>query len=112
MAHVIMVTTPDLAAGFGLTGVLVRPARTATEVRAALAAARADPETALVGVHGPLLGLLDPAERTAVEAAFEPLVVAVPAGRGNGGDVERRERLTSLLHRAIGYRISFGREAS
>lgn len=108
MARFVVVTTPELGPGFKLAGAEVHLASGVEEALQILDGLIADAEVGVVGVHGPFLDGLDPAQRSRLDDLVAPVVVAVPSGAVGGAPSEHRARLAGMLQRAIGHRISFG----
>ncbi len=105
-----MVTTPDLAPGFRLAGVAVDVARSPEEAARLVAHHAAAPEGGIVAVHEPYLAAMEPALRRRLDDLVNPVVVGLPSGEAGGSPGARRARLTEMLRRAVGYRITFGGE--
>ena len=106
MGRLVVLTTPEGATGFRLAGVPAESAFSTSEgARRLLDLARTG--DGLLAVHESFLAALEPADRRRLEALAEPMVVALPAGTGAAGSKARRARLTEMLRRAVGYRISF-----
>ncbi len=106
MGRLVVLTTPESATGFRLAGVDALSAPTAADGACrVLDLARAG--DGLLAVHESFLAALGPADRRRLEGLAEPMVVALPAGTGAAGSKARRARLTEMLRRAVGYRISF-----
>jgi len=109
MGRLIVVTTDELAPGFRLAGVATEvvdaPAAAVRLINRLLTAG----EGGVIAVHEPLLEGIDAATRRRFEDAINPIVVALPSGAREPGE-PRRARLSKMLHRAIGYRITFESE--
>lgn len=106
----LVVTTPDLAAGFRLAGAAVIESATAEMAATAITEAIAGGESGVIAVYEPFLDELPPQARLAFSASVSPVVVPMPPGLAGAGE-ERRARLAALLQRAVGYHISFGEES-
>ena len=107
MARVVVVAPHGLASGFRLAGTDVVAVEDGLEAATELERLTADPDIGVIGVYDPFLDELGNAARQRFEDLVTPVVVAIPGGIGQE-EGEHRARLTSLLQRAIGYRISFG----
>jgi len=101
-----VVVPPRLAAGYRLAGAHVDEARDAAAATAIVDALRARREDGVIAVHEPYFAELPPAWQT----GLPPLLVALPEGARHEAAGARRERLTRLLQRAIGYHFVFGEE--
>lgn len=109
MASFVIVTTPELAAGYELAGATTLAVDSGEAANRAVAELVARPDTAVVGVHEPFLAALDPVVRRLLDERPLPVVVALPSGVLRGA-LARRARLSAMLQRAIGHRIRFGHE--
>ena len=110
MSRLLVLTTPELVAGYRLGGV------TAIEVASAIEAAAQleellEREDGVIAVHAPFFHALDRPLRRRLDAFRTPLVVALPAGVTAEQAEDRRERLLQMLRQAVGFEISFGDES-
>jgi len=106
MARLVVVTTRAQRDGFRLAGVAVEAAASAEEADRVLKRLLASRDTGVVAVHEPYLAALPPAVRARLDEMVSPLVVALPEARPGGGE-SRRARLTDMLRRSVGYRVTF-----
>ncbi len=111
-SHLVIVSPPELAAGFRLAGVAVRVAADPIEAGAVLEQIVADGERGVVAVYEPYLAALDDEARRRLDSSVSPVVVGLPTGLGAGEEGGRRALLVARLQRAVGYRITFGGEGS
>lgn len=108
MARLLVLTTPELAAGYRLAGVATAAVETVEDAAEMLRdLLRSGAERGIVAVHEPHLEALDPDLRRLVDASEDPLVVSLPAGEVETGTSERRARLLRMLSQAVGFRMSF-----
>ena len=108
MARLLVLTTPELAPGYRLSGVATVCIATAQEAAQTLRELlRSGTERGIVAVHGPHLQALDGDLRRRLDASEEPLVVSLPAGEVDAGPSERRARLLRMLAQTVGFRMSF-----
>lgn len=107
MARLIVLTTEEQAAGFRLAGATTEVAPTADRALEIVRAIEASGEGAVIAIHESLLAGMDPDSRRRLEGSVDPVVVSLPAGRAGDHVSERRARLTEVLRRAVGYRITF-----
>jgi vacuolar-type H+-ATPase subunit F/Vma7 len=107
MARLVIVTTPELAPGFELSGASTVASRSAEEACRAIHELARDPETGVIGVHEPYLEALDPGLREKLERSLAPLVVVLPAGVSGPAEPRGPASLAELMRRAIGTRITF-----
>jgi len=108
MARLLVLTTPELATGYRLSGVATATVPTARDAAQLLGELLGSgTERGIVAVHEPHLEALEPELRRRVEASEHPLVVALPAGEVQAGPSERRARLLAMLAQTVGFRMSF-----
>ena len=108
MARLLVLTTPELAPGYRLSGVATVFSATADDAAQMLAELlRSGTERGIVAVHEPHLEALDSHLRRRLDASEEPLVVSLPAGEVEAGPSERRARLLRMLAQTVGFRMSF-----
>ena len=109
MGRLIVVTTAEQAPGFRLAGAATEIVETPAAAVRLINRLLASGEGGVVAVHEPLLEGIDAATRRRFEDAISPMVVALPSGAREPAE-PRRARLSAMLHRAIGYRITFEAE--
>ena len=109
MSRLLVITTPELAAGYRLAG-----AATLEAASVAQAASRLEEllehEDGVIALHGPYFRALPPLLRRRLDALRAPLVVALPAGAAPEEAEDRRERLLQMLRQAVGYELTFSDE--
>lgn len=110
MARVTVITTPDLAPGFALTGAEVLVAGEPAEAERLLRRQMAEAPDSIIAFHEPFYARLPLDLRVQIEQAYHPLVVALPDGIPARGEVSRRQLLSEMLSRVIGYSFSFRAE--
>lgn len=107
----MVITTPDLAPGYGLAGAATVPVVSAAEAASELLSlVDGRGERGVIAVHEPYHAALDRELRRRFDASTEPLVVPLPAGEPEEGGEGRRERLLKMLWQAVGYEITFDAE--
>jgi len=106
VARLVVVTTPAQRVGFRLAGVAAEAAGSAEEAGRIVQRLLSARDTGVIAVHEPYLTALAPAVRARLEETVSPLVVALPVPRPGGGQ-SRRARLTDMLRRSVGYRVTF-----
>jgi vacuolar-type H+-ATPase subunit F/Vma7 len=112
MGHLIVLTTPELEPGYRLAGVATRSidsAAAAAEIVEELLARPADGD--VIAVHEPFFNELPAALRRRIDSITSPLVIALPGGEGANVEAERRAQHLRILWEAVGYQITFDREA-
>ena len=111
MSRLVVLTTPDLAPGYGLAGATTVPVLSAEEAASELLSlVDGRGERGVIAVHEPFHAALDKEVRRRFDEALEPLVVPLPSGDPGTGDGGRRERLMKMLWQAVGYEITFDAE--
>ena len=112
MAQCIVITRPDLAAGFRLAGVETVSAVSCQDAHRHLLTLLDDEEAGIVAIDQAYLDTVDSVTRKRIESAYRPVVIGIPMGQAGGAAAARRLQLADLIRRAIGVRISFrGEEA-
>jgi len=106
MGRLIVVTTAEQATGFRLAGVSTEVVDTPTAAVRLVDRLLSAGEGGVIAVHEPLFDGLDPPTRRRFEDAINPIVMTLPFGGRERGQ-PRRAQLSAMLHRAIGYRITF-----
>ena len=107
MGHLVVLASPPLADGFRLAGALVLEAAPGPGCEAALSAAVASPDAALVAVTADLWDAIPDRARGEVEALGRPVVVPVPGPVSPAGPdpASRRRLIADAVRRAIGHRV-------
>lgn len=106
MARLIVVTTPDLAPGFQLTGAVTLAAASARAASAVVRELVERGEEGVIGVYEPYWQEMDRDLRRRLERTTNPVVVPMPSGRMAGAPGERRAAIAAMLRQVIGYRIT------
>ena len=107
MARVTVITTPELAPGFALTGADVLAAADANEAERLLRRRMAEARDSIIAYHQPYYAALSPDLRERVLLEYHPLVVALPDGLPARGEFTRQALLSQMLSRVIGFSITF-----
>ncbi|MFP3915990.1 MAG: V-type ATP synthase subunit F [Actinomycetota bacterium] len=108
---VIVVVPPELDGGFRLAGVETAVATGASEARLVLDRLLEEGRGGVIAVYEPFLEDQDPGRRAGYEASLSPIVMPLPAGRGERDHESHRARISAMLSRAVGYHITFDGEA-
>lgn len=112
MARVAVITTPELAPGFALTGADVLSAAGAEEAERLLRRYMAEAPDSIIAYHQAYYAALAPDLRERVALEYRPLVVALPDGLPARGELSRRTLLSQMLSRVIGFSLTFRVEGS
>lgn len=108
MGRLIVITIPELEAGYLLAGVTTRTVGAAGEAGEALQGLLdADSTGDVIALHQPFFDQLSPALRHRIDALASPLVIPLPSGEESDAEAERRARLLRMLWQAVGYEITF-----
>jgi vacuolar-type H+-ATPase subunit F/Vma7 len=110
MSRLLVLTTPELVAGYRLGGVtaieVASPAEAAEQLAVLI-----EHEDGVIAVHAPFFHALQRPLRQRLDTLRTPLVVALPAGVTPEQAEDRRERLLQILRQAVGFEIRFGDES-
>jgi vacuolar-type H+-ATPase subunit F/Vma7 len=107
MGRLMVITSPDLAAGFQLAGVETFAVETVEEAETVLQKLLTGGEASLIVVRRALLQAMDVHLQRQVEASYQPIVVAIPGAMPTLTRGERRRHIAELIRRAIGFHITF-----
>ncbi len=107
MSRLLVVIRPTLVPGFHLAGVEAFPAEDAEEAEGLIGHWLESGETGLLAIEDELLSSFDVAFRRRQEAAEQLPYLAIPSGEPRGPEGARRRRVSELIRRAIGFRITF-----
>lgn len=108
MGKLVIVTHPDLAAGFRLAGADVFPAVSREEAQMVLRTLLAQGQDDVIAVDREYL--VEPPEdiRRRLEEGYRPLVVGIPKGQTLRPEERQSFHIRELIRRAIGFQIAFG----
>lgn len=110
MGRLIVLTTPQLEAGYRLAGVSTHAVATTEEAAERLHELfERGGDGDVVAVHEPFFRELDAPLRRRIDSTVSPLVVALPGGEGADAEAERRAQHLRILWEAVGYEITFDR---
>ncbi len=112
MSRLLVVARPSLVTGFHLAGVEAFPAEDAEEAEGLIAKWLGAGETGLIAIDDELLVNFDPAFRRRLESADYLPYLSIPSGEPRGPERTRQRRITELIRRAIGFRITFRGESA
>lgn len=108
MARLMVVTTPDNATGFQLAGAETFSVDSPDQAEQILAELLGGHEASLIVIRQDLLQAVSSRLQRQAADSYEPLVMAIP---GVGPAVQandRRQHISELIRRAIGFHITFG----
>ena len=110
MSRLLVVVRPSLVLGFHLAGVEAFHADDAEEVESLIGTWLEASESGLIAIDDELLSGVDAAFRRKLDAAEQLPYLAIPSGEPHGSEGARRRRVSELIRRAIGFRITFKSE--
>jgi vacuolar-type H+-ATPase subunit F/Vma7 len=105
----VVLTDADNAYGFRLSGVDVFEAETAAEARKKLNTLLNDDTIGIIAVNEDFMVGLDERTTKKIDSIYRPIVIAVPAKKRIVEEEMRREYLTRIIRRAIGFDIRLER---
>jgi vacuolar-type H+-ATPase subunit F/Vma7 len=107
MSRFLVITRPELRAGFHLAGVdAYSPVDVESAQELIEAWWKAD-ETGLLAIDDGLLEKMDPAFLRRMDAHEKVFYVALPGGSPLGPEASRKYRIAEMIRRAIGFHITF-----
>lgn len=107
MSRLLIVVRSALVPGFHLAGVEAFHADDAEEAEGLIGNWLEAGETGLIAIDDELLSGFDAAFRRKLGAAEQLPYLAIPSGEPRGPEGARRRRISELIRRAIGFRITF-----
>ncbi len=111
-SKIIIITNPELVAGFRLTGVDVQEARNGEDAGEIISRiSRVGREFGIIGIDEELNAQVDPDILAEVEEAGMPLIIPFPTAGIYGLDKIKKEEdyTANLIRNAIGYHIKLKR---
>lgn len=110
MSHLLVVTHPDLVAGFHLAGVDAFAAEDAERAQVLIGGWLDADEEGLVAIDEELLAQMEPAFLKRLQGSNHLLHLAIPGGRPLRSGTSQRQRIAEMIRRAIGFHITFRSE--
>ena len=108
----MVITTPDTATGFQLAGAETFSVDNPDQAEQILTRLLEGQEASLIVIRQDLLQAVSSRLQRRAEASYQPVVMAIP---GVGPAIQandRRQHISELIRRAIGFHITFGAELS
>jgi V/A-type H+-transporting ATPase subunit F len=102
MYKFVVVTDPDTAAGFRLSGVDVIEISDVDEVKKILPDLLLKDDTGIIALNEDYMQVVDDKLMARIEKTYRPIIIPIPIRKKGGGGLTYIER---LLQRAIGYNI-------
>ena len=109
MASLIVITDPDTALGFRLSGVEATEVSAKEEAAERLLALLRSKEPGIVIYNDEYRSGLSEKSRIELEESVSPVFYAIPVCQARGGAEPREHYLARLLRRAIGYQLKIKR---
>lgn len=107
----MVITTPDLSAGFQLAGVETFVAANVGEAETILDELMAGRGASLILVRRSLLAGMNLHLHRRIAASYQPLVMALPGGAPTASRQGQRHYVTELIRQTVGFQISFDKKA-
>ena len=107
MSHLLVVTHPDLVAGFHLAGVDAFAAEDTERAQALIEYWLDAGEEGVVAIDEELLTYMEPAFLKRLQASENLLYLAIPDGQPPKSGASQRQRIAEMIRRAIGFHITF-----
>ena len=105
MFKLVIVTDPDSAHGFRLSGVDVVEAKDLAEAKKRIIELINDDSSGIIAVNEEFMAVIDERTREKIEKIYRPVVISFPAKRRLAVGEMRREDLARLIRRAVGFDI-------
>jgi vacuolar-type H+-ATPase subunit F/Vma7 len=112
VSRLLVITRPELVAGFHLAGVDAYGAADVESAQELIAGWWDEDEVNLLAIDDGLLARMDPAFINRLESCVHLLYLAIPGGQPLGLEASRSYRISEIVRRAVGFHIAFkGEEA-
>jgi len=105
----IILTDPDNADGFRLTGVDVEVVEHESQLRGQLNRLLDDEDSGIIAVTEKLMAAIDERTQKRIDSIYRPLVISLPIKERLAFGEDHREYLGRLIRRAIGFDITLRR---
>ncbi len=107
MTHMIIISRPEMADGFRLAGVDVRPVDRIAEAAQIITELLNAREPVVLAIDDGIFDQLDPALIRQVHRSDKTLLVTIPEGPMRVGEIKRMDRVYDMIRHATGVRIKF-----
>ncbi len=108
MFKLVVVTDPDSAHGFRLSGVDVIEVEDITDAKKRIIELINEDSSGIIAVNEEFISAIDERTRQKIEKIYRPVVIAFPAKKRLSEGEPRRDYLARLIRRAIGFDIKLG----
>lgn len=109
MYKLIVLTDPDTADGFRLSGVDVEVIDSNDQVRERLNRLLDDEESGIIAVNEQMMSAIDERTQKKIDSIYRPLVISLPIRETLTFGEDHRAYLARLIRRAIGFDITLRR---
>lgn len=107
MTHMIIITKPEMADGFRLTGVDVRAVESAQDASQIIHGLISGKEAVILAIDDGLLGQLDPILIKQIYRSDKTFLVTMPEGPMRVGEITHMNRIYDMIRHATGVQIKF-----
>lgn len=108
MYKLIVLTDPDSAYGFRLSGVDVVEAGSLEAAKKALVSLVNDDDSGIIAVNENFMAAVDEHTKEKINKLYRPIVISIPAPKTVDAQEQRLTYLSKLIRRAIGFEIKLG----
>lgn len=109
MYKLIVLTDPETADGFRLSGVDVHVADSPEEARRKLAALVDDDGSGIIAVNEGMMAAIDERLQRKIDSIYRPIVISLPIREQLEVGEDHRAYLSRLIRRAVGFDITLRR---
>lgn len=110
MFKLIIVTDPDNAPGFRLSGVDVVEIEDAADAKKRIVELINDDSSGIIAVNEEFMAAIDNRTREKIDKIYRPVVISFPAKKRLAEGEPRRDYLARLIRRAVGFDIKLRQE--
>ena len=107
MTHMIILTKPEMADGFRLTGADVRAVEGSADAAPIITELLRAHEPVVLAIDDGIFDQLDPSLIRQVHKSDKTLLVTMPEGPMRVGEITRMDRVYDMIRHATGVRIKF-----
>ena len=107
MSRLLVLTRPDLVAGFQLAGVNAYSTETAEAAQDLIRTWLDAGETGLMAIDDGLLEYMEPNFLRHLQSSEKLLYLSIPGGQPLGAQASQRHRIAAMIRQAIGFHITF-----
>ena len=112
MTQLIIITRPEMASGFRLSGADVRAVDSVHEASEVINGLLCSREPVVLAIDDGIFNQLDPVLIKQVHKSDKTLLVTIPEGPMRVGEIKRMDRVYDMIRHATGVRIKFKGEVN